>query len=121
MTVIGFCHDKRTASSGYLPLNAAVKDPGGLGSEFRPWQPAASIFSCLDILCTARLRSRSGQCPFRPLAQLLRRAAHPDEELAERRIFGAHLVKPHLVDQLLEYQGIGRKQIHAPLPVIEAD
>src|SRR5208283_2344217 len=67
--------------------------------------------------CWLLFRQRAAQ----PLSQLRHRAAHPDEKLSKRGILSANLIEAHFVDELLEHQRLGCKQIHAPLPIVEAD
>src|SRR5437899_1453822 len=42
-------------------------------------------------------------------------------EMSEEGVHSANLIEAHLVNQLLENQGIIGKQIHAPFPVIKPD
>src|SRR5205807_7228550 len=42
-------------------------------------------------------------------------------ELAEQGVDGADVVEAHLVDQLLEDQGVVGEQVYTPLPIVEAD
>src|ERR1017187_4526708 len=55
------------------------------------------------------------QLPARPFSQLRQRDPQSHEELSERGVPRADLVESHLVNQFLEHQRIGRKQIDAPL------
>src|SRR3954453_16244560 len=59
--------------------------------------------------------------PGEKVPDLRRRAADANEELPEQRVDSADLVKTHLVDELLELQRVVAEQIHAPLPIVEAD
>src|ERR1039458_5318419 len=56
-----------------------------------------------------------------PLAQPLYRKSHTNEELPKQRIHRTDFVEAHFVNQFLEHQRIEGKQIHAPLPIVEAD
>src|SRR3954471_1439754 len=74
----------------------------------------------------ARSRRRQTRLFFWKLSgekvpDLRRRAADADEELPEQRVDGADLVKTHLVDEFLELQRVVGKQVHTPLPIVEAD
>src|SRR5207248_3337007 len=47
--------------------------------------------------------------------------ADADVEGSEERVAGAGGIEAHLVDQLLEDEGVVGKERHAPLPVVEPD
>src|SRR5262249_1100243 len=59
--------------------------------------------------------------PVQEPAQAAPRAAHADVKVPEKRINRADLIKPHLVNELLEHQRVVSKQINPPLPVVETD
>src|SRR5208337_3856664 len=61
------------------------------------------------------------QISFQQVVQPVRRTAQSDIEASEQRIHGADVVEAHLVDQLLENQGIVGEEVDAPLPIVKTN
>src|SRR5271154_7139436 len=47
--------------------------------------------------------------------------SHSQVETPKERIYGAHLIESHLVDQLFEDHRIIGKEVDAPLPIVKTD
>src|SRR5208337_1679400 len=58
---------------------------------------------------------------FQQVLQAVGGAAQSYVKSSEERVDGAYVVETHLVDQLLEHQGIVGEEVDAPLPIVEAD
>src|SRR5213078_2857023 len=107
------------AAESNVPPDRVFGDrPGGQGRSAlsRPMRvdsPAARMIPASPML----LRHFAVQ----KLAQTAPGAAHADVEMPELCIHSADFVEAHLVNQLLEDQWIVGEQIHAPLPIVEAD
>ncbi len=51
--------------------------------------------------------------------QFVERQLNADEKLAEVRVFRAHRIETHLINDRFDLKGVARKKSHAPLRVIE--
>src|SRR3990172_3718027 len=65
--------------------------------------------------------SKIRSLPFEESAEIGGREAQAYVEGAELTVHGARLIEAHLIDKLFEYQRVMGEEIHAPLPIIEAD
>src|ERR1700722_13693131 len=69
------------------------------------------------LLCACPL----DQAASEPRSHVYRGQAHSNKELPKLSVKSTDLVKAHLIDQLLEDQGILGKEIDTPFPIVEGN
>jgi hypothetical protein len=109
---------------GILSMHLIIEPPGEAGPRAEPATTGASTLqpqTRAEAVWSAATKSKSRQLAPEQVFNLCGGHAHAHIEAAKDRINGAHFVKAHFVDQLFENDRIIRKQINAPLPVVEPD
>src|ERR1039457_1010005 len=99
--------------------NKAPQGRNNISPERKPWVNWKKLTSPFRGRHSTTCNSLAADS--QPLAQPLYRKSHTNEELPKQRIHRTDFVEAHFVNQFLEHQRIGGKQIHAPLPIVEAD